>query len=478
MPGKKGVLPPILSYMRKPASFYKQSLAIAVPIMLQYMITFSLGFVDTVMVSLIGMEEMSAVALADMPVFVIQLIIFGVQSGAAVLISQHWGKQDLAGIDRILGVSLYISCGIVSVIAAVLYFFPTQVLFLTTDNASLVPIAEPYLKLIGAASLFDCAASMYIGLKRSTGNARFGMLVILTAAISNVAGNYIFIFGHFGAPELGVEGAALATVLSRILECSICVVSAASERQTLIQLRRVLMPGKESWGRFAAFAAPVMLNETMWGVGTALYTVIMGHMPMSTELLSAYTIAGGINKMCTVSLYGLSGAASVIIGREVVSNTRERVLETAKVLGTAALGIGLFTSLLLQALLWLVFKPFGFRALNLTPDAAALCSLMLCGFSFNAPFRSYETTAVIGTVRAGGDSRAAMLIDVLPLWLLTLPLMTVLGLLCETPPMFWFCFILTNESLPKAPLGYLRVKSGKWIRDLTHPAAEAPRTKV
>ncbi|MBQ2178456.1 MAG: MATE family efflux transporter, partial [Oscillospiraceae bacterium] len=165
---------------------------------LQNLITTSLGFIDTFMVGLLGSEEMSALTVANVPMFILQLVVFGLQSGSSVLISQYWGKGDRKSINRVLGIGIFVAGGISALAALVMCTAPQWVLYLITDNPRLVVLAMPYLRIVGVSYVFNALASIYIGMQRSTENPRFGMLVFASSTVFNTLGNYILIFGKLG----------------------------------------------------------------------------------------------------------------------------------------------------------------------------------------------------------------------------------------------------------------------------------------
>ena len=179
----------MFSYLHQPKGFYKHLFLLALPVIVQNFITTSLGFLDTFMVGLLGSDQMSAVTVANVPVFIIQLIVFGLQSGSSVLISQYWGRGDRESINRVMGIGFFIAGGVSVLFAIVLCAFPAQVLYLITDNLTLVTLAEPYLRIVGFSYIFNSISSIYIGMQRSIENPRFGMIVFATSMLCNTIGN-------------------------------------------------------------------------------------------------------------------------------------------------------------------------------------------------------------------------------------------------------------------------------------------------
>lgn len=453
------------SYLRRETGFYRRVFTLALPVVLQNLITTSLGFMDTFMVGLVGQEQMSAVTVANVPIYIMQLIVFGLQSGSRVLISQFWGRDDKESINRVMGIGIFVAGGISTVCALIMDFFPRQVLLLITDNLRLVELGIPYIRIVGFSYILNSVSSIYIGMQQSIENPRFGMTVFAISTVCNTIGNYILIFGKLGLPALGITGAAVATFGSRVVEFLIVVVYALRCKRMPLLPACILRPGRAVFRSFVKFSTPVLLNETLWGTGTSLYTVIMGHMEGSTDLISAYTVAGNIDKMVTVAIFGVAAAAAVIVGKEVGMGSRH-TYDIGRALIFVAFCTGFGVAVLEQGLFRLVLRPYVLPLFSMTPTAASLCSVMMIFYSLSAPLHAFATTGIVGVLRGGGDVRAAMLIDVVPLWCYTLPMLVLLGLVLDAP-IALFCFVMATESFLKVPFGLYRIHSGKWIHDVT-----------
>ena len=456
----------MFSYLHQPKGFYKHLFLLALPVIVQNFITTSLGFLDTFMVGLLGSDQMSAVTVANVPVFIIQLIVFGLQSGSSVLISQYWGRGDRESINRVMGIGFFIAGGVSVLFAIVLCAFPAQVLYLITDNLTLVTLAEPYLRIVGFSYIFNSISSIYIGMQRSIENPRFGMIVFAISMLCNTIGNYVLIFGKLGLPALGITGAAVATLLSRVVEFVIVVFYAFRCRTMPLMPHAIFHPGADMPHRFLRYSAPVLINETLWGTGFSLITVIMGHMAESSDLIAAYTLAGNIDRLVTSGLFGVAAATAVIIGKEIGLGNLKGVYNIGKALCFTALAFGVLLGLLEYAMFATLMRPFVMPLFSLSAVAEHLCSVMLLCYACSIPLHSFSTTMAVGVLRGGGDVNASLVIDNVPLWFGTLPLMCLLGLVLKVPNEV-FCLCLMIEYILKTPLGLIRLRSGKWIHDIT-----------
>ncbi len=453
--------------LHRESGFYRRLWTLAAPMILQNIITTSLGFADIFMVGLLGNAEMAAATAANVPVFIIQVVIFGFQSGMAVLVSQYWGRGDTDSINRCLGVALYAVTGFSTLLALITFLFPAQVLRLITPNEELVDLAVRYIQIVGFSYIFNGISSIYAGIQRSTEYPKFGMLLFGVSMCVNTFLNFVLIFGHFGAPAMGITGAAVATLTSRVVEFVIAAVFALSSRRLPLRWSCILRPGRAIVRSFLTYSTPVVCNEAMWSIGTSMLTVIMGHMANSQDMLAAYALVGNIDKLSTVVCFGLAGSAAVIVGKEIgQGHSRERVYEVSWTLLLVSMLVGGAVMALLLVLLPTFFRPVLFPLFQLAPGAAEAATYLAVVYAVFMPMRAFDITNITGVLRAGGDARVASLIDIGPLWLAAIPLMALAGLVLDAPT--WVvCIAMQAENLLKCPIGLVRFHSRKWINDVT-----------
>ena len=452
--------------MNQGRAFYRNVAKLALPIVLQNLCTTMLGLMDTFMVGALGEVPLAAVLVANTPVFVIQLVIFGLQSGSSVLISQFWGKGDTDSINRVLGLGWYVAGAIALLFAGLMTFFPVPLMGLLTDNQELVPLAASYARIVGPSYLFNSLTGVYVGAHRSMENPKLGMAIFAVSMCTNVFLNWVLIFGNLGAPALGVEGAAIATLISRVVEFAIMAGHIALNRRFRLRPALLVRPGRELIGKFLRYSGPVVFNETMWGLGTSLYKVVMGHMDDSTEILAARALAGNIEDLCTVVVFAIGGTTSIIIGREIGAGRRQGVYEKGATLDTLAFLCGAAIGLPLILLAWFVFPWLVYPFFHLSGHAGDITTMMLTFIGVFLPLRSFDSVNTVGVLRGGGDVRAAMLIDITPLWLVALPLSALFGLVLEWG-IFWVYVGIMSEQFVKFGVGLRRLRSRAWIHDVT-----------
>ena len=485
--------------MRRGPGFYREVVLLALPLVVQNLITNSMGLLDTVMVGALGELPLAAVALANIPCFVATFVIFGIQSGCSVLISQNWGKKDLDAISRVLGMGLYSAGAVMLAFALVTALLPGPFMSLFGSDGAVVEVAAEYIRIIGFSYLADCFVQIYIAAHRSMENPRLGMYILGLTVVSNTFLNWVLIFGKLGAPALGVTGAALATLISRCLGLALAGAHFALScldkenmpsggpdgtlkffslpflsrkgrrkgRRFRPALPALLRPGGAMARQFFRTAAPVVFNETTWGLGTALYGTIMGHMDGSKEILAAYAIAGNVERICTVAIFALAATSAVIVGREIgAGKDRKTVYEVGACLNLLTALTGAVLSVVLLTALHLVIIPYLYPVFGLSPAAASAATVMLTVIFSMQTLRGFNTTNIVGVLRGGGDVRAATVIDSAPLWFVSLPLAALAGLVLRLG-IVWVYLAIVTEGLVKLALGLARFRSGRWINDLT-----------
>ena len=458
--------------LKRDRAFYGYLLRLTGPIALQNLITFSLGLIDTLMVSQLGNDEMAAVTAANVPVFLLISIVFGVQSGVGILISQYWGKKDLPSISRAIGVAAGLGVALALVIALALFLWPVQIMDLMSNKHHLSLLGAPYLRVIGFSYVFNMLSSIYVSAQRSVENASFGMKLFGMSTVLNTGMNYLLIFGKCGFPMLGVEGAAIATLLSRVAEFAVCLFCALRSRVIPLDLKALLRPGWEMLRRFVKYASPVMANELFWGLGNSLLTVILGHMTISVEFLAANAVMGNLNRLFLVVCFGLGAATAVMIGKAIgEGQSHDELMDLSRTLSWVTILVGAALAVIALALVPLLFQPVIFPLFKLYDLSAHLATtLAVTGFAC-IPFHAYSISAVTGILRAGGDVFWSTALDLGPQWLVALPLTALLALVLDTDP--WFVSLaIQAESFIKCPICLWRIRSRKWIHDVTLPEGE------
>ena len=452
--------------LKQPKGFYKGVFSLMIPMVLQNLISQTVALADTMMVGMLGEQFLAAATMAATPLFIFTIFTFGVQSGVGILVAQYWGKGNTSVINRVLGIGLYASVSVTLIGALLISAFPHQVLGLITSDKALVEFGVSYARIIVYSMPLNAISMIYIACQRSMENARLGVLVLAASSVFNVLGNWVLIFGKLGMPALGMQGAALASLSARALEVVIIFVYALHSTRLPLKVRLLLSPGVSIIKDFFKYSLPVLLNESLWGFGAMLYPVIFGHMSGAQSILAAYSIAGNLDRLFAVAVFACGGATAVIVGREIGAGRTEQVQSVARSLIALAFIIGLISGSLMLIARFTILEPIVFPLFDLTNEAATSAAIMLTIIACVIPLRTVGFTMGIGVLRGGGDVKALLVIDVGTLYLIALPIAAIAGLVLKTGIAVVYSSIMFEDAV-KTSLIYMRIRSKKWIHDVT-----------
>ena len=436
------------------------------PMILQNLVTNCMALADSFMVGALGETELAAVTMANSVFYVLSLIIFGIQSGTGVLVAQYYGKGRLDAINRIMGMGYYVSLGLTALIALLAFFFPMQLMQLVTNNPDLWEPGAEYARIVGFSYVCMAFSGVYIAVQRSMENPGLGAILLTVSGALNILLNYMFIFGKWGAPAMGCAGAAVATLLSRVLE--VLVVTGCFFRSKRLPVKPGLMlrPGRIIAGDFIKYSLPVVLNEGMWSLAMSLFSIIMGHMPNSTPILAAYTIAGNIDRMAAVALFAAGNATAVIIGRDIGCGDTKEIYGKGVALNFVCFVTGIISMGLLLTIRATLLDGFIFPLMDISAEAGELAKMMLAFIAVVMPLRSLNLCNIVGVFRGGGDVRFGLICDIGPLYCVCLPAAALCGLVFGLGiTAVYVCICL--DDFCKVFLCLPRLRSGKWINSVT-----------
>lgn len=455
-----------MHYLRQGRGFYRSAIALMLPMILQNLVTNCMALADSFMVGALGETELAAVTMANSVFYVLSLIIFGIQSGTGVLVAQYYGKGRLDAINRIMGMGYYVSLGLTALIALLAFFFPMQLMQLVTNNPDLWEPGAEYARIVGFSYVCMAFSGVYIAVQRSMENPGLGAILLTVSGALNILLNYMFIFGKWGAPAMGCAGAAVATLLSRVFE--VLVVTGCFFRSKRLPVKPGLMlrPGRIIAGDFIKYSLPVVLNEGMWSLAMSLYSIIMGHMPNSTPILAAYTIAGNIDRMAAVALFAAGNATAVIIGRDIGCGDTKEIYGKGVALNFVCFVTGIISMGILLTIRATLLDGFIFPLMDISAEAGELAKMMLAFIAVVMPLRSLNLCNIVGVFRGGGDVRYGLICDIGPLYCVCLPAAALCGLVFGLGiTAVYVCICL--DDFCKVFLCLLRLRSGKWINSVT-----------
>jgi putative MATE family efflux protein len=440
--------------------FFSQLLLLASPIILQQFIFSSLGMIDTMMIGQLGDVSVAAVGIANQVFFLVNLLLFGITSGSAIFTAQYWGKKDIPRIKQVLGLSLILSLVGAGVITLIAILFPEAVIRLYTTDPEVIKPGGEYLRIVAISYLFAAVSYSFFVILRSIENVRLPMITSVFALSLNTILNYGLIFGNFGFPQLGIEGAATATVIARLFEvCLILLLVYWKKLPLAASPIELLRWDLIRLGKFFQTTLPVIITEIIWSLGTTTYNAIYAH--ISTQAIAAYNVALSVDRLVFVIFIGLGNACAIMIGNKIGEEDRN----SASLFGRKFLLLGFSSALILGLLMLLVKNPL-ISLFGVTPETTRLAEYIMLVMIFSLPIRSMNLILLIGILRSGGDTIYAFFIDAGVIWMIGVPL-AYIGAFIFRLPIHWVYLMVVTEEIVKMSLGLIRFFKGRWIHTLT-----------
>lgn len=440
--------------------FYRRLLILTLPIVIQNLINSLLNMADTVMIGRLGEVELASVGIANQFFFFYSLILFGINAGGAMFISQYWGKNDLKNIRSTMSISL-LSTLLISIIFTLIGInLSENIIRIFNPNIQVVFYGSSYLKIVAFSYLFTGITISYAFASRSIENTVLPMVANMVGLFVNILLNYGLIFGNFGLPELGVRGAAIATVIARIIE-SILIITYIYWKKVIIDigLKDIKLIDRKFMRIIFLGTLPILINEFVWGLGNITYNIIYARIGVSATATMQITTT--IMNLFMIVIMGLGNSSVVVIGKEIGANNIDKAKLFGKRLYKTSLLVGFFIAVV-------VF----FNAGNLVnlfnmPDNVLLDTKMTLQVnSIILLFRTYNFMMIVGILRGGGDSKYAVITQGFTMWLIGIPLAYV-GAFIFKFPIYGVIGLCTLEELIKMFILNRRFKSGRWVKNIT-----------
>ncbi|HFE9701101.1 TPA: MATE family efflux transporter [Clostridium perfringens] len=440
--------------------FYRLLFSIALPIAVQNLITFMVSMVDTLMVGALGEIQLSAVSIANNLFFVLTILMFGLAGGSNIMISQYWGKGNVKTIHKILAIMYRVCLLITGIFIFIALFLPKYFMGIFTTDKAVIDFGASYLRIVCIGYLFYSITNCTIMMLRSVKTVSISIIVYTASLVVNSMLNWILIFGNLGAPELGIRGAAIATVCARITEFSIVLVFMfIYERKIGLKLEHLLKLDKEILKDYVGLCTPVLCNELLWAIGASMISVIVGR--MGTEVVAANSINGVAHQFVTVFIFGMSNATAVIIGNTIGEGKKEKAKEYAYSIGIFSVVMGCISGLMI-----LLIKPFVVNFYNVSYSTKLIAMEIMTVTSGIIVFQSLASNFMMGVLRGGGDAKFVLINDLIFMWLVAIPGGFFVAFVLELPVALVFLVIKCDEIL-KSLTSVYRVISGKWVNDVT-----------
>ena len=440
-------------------AFYRDMFKIALPVALQNIISYSVNLTDTVMLGKLGEIALSAASLANQVFFVFTAVCTGVSGGAVVLSSQYWGKRDVASIQKVTTIAVKIMALVSALFTALVLFFPRQLMQIYSNELQVIDAGVDYLRVVALSYLFYGLSSVLLIILRSVETVRISVYVSIVSFLLNILFNYIFIFGKWGAPVMGVAGAAVGTLIARFVEL-VMVLFYLLLRDQKIQYRLSMLRCKSPalFRDLLRYGLPVMIGEFLTALGTTGHSVVLGH--LGATVVAANSICLVVFQMATSMIVGLGGASAIYIGKAVGLGDRAFVNSRVAKLER----FYLLTGIVFCLVILLIRRPvIAFYPIEEETKAVAL--QLMVAYAVMAFFRAFTVPMTSGILRGSGDTRFAMITDVCSLWFSCLT-GAFAAFVLHLPVIGVFVCLKLDMPL-RGIASFIRLRGDRWIKDVT-----------
>lgn len=437
----------------------QQMLHLVVPIAIQQFMLALVSATDALMLGFVDQTSLSAVSLAGQVQFVLNLFVAGIAAGCGIMIAQYWGKRDTASIEKVMPVALYtnlLSGGIFTVLALMI---PGGLMHIFTNDPLLISNGASYLRAVALSYVFCGISQIYLILLKNTGHAALSSKISSSAVIINIILNAILIFGLFGAPRLGIVGAAYATVTARLIELVWAYVAVRHAHNVAIRWSGILHTSKVLTKDFWYYTTPALGAALVWGIAFVLYSVILGH--MGSDAVAANSIASIVKSMVQCVIRGVSAGAGILVGNLLGANE----LEKAKTYGGRITRISILIGVVTGTIL-IILSPFVSHVAPMSDTARGYLQFMMVVLGFNLMGQSVNTTVLDGIFCAGGDAKFDMIGNLGAMWCFSVPLGFITAFVFHAP--VWLVYIIISlDEIVKLPAVYKHYKKYVWVRNIT-----------
>ena len=441
----------------KEKSFYKLILSIAVPVVLQNMITIGVNIMDTLMLGNYGEVQLSASSLANEFINIYHIMCMGMSMGAAVLTAQYYGAGNNPSLKKIVTIVLRMGLVIAAAFTVVTLLFPEELMRLYTPDEAVIEKGVLYFRISAVTYVLLGVSLILTNILRTVHQVRFPLVLSIVTFFVNVFFNWVFIYGRLGAPEMQIEGAALGTVIARLVECgSLVTYFFVFDKRIGYRIKDLFMKCGNHAGVYITYAMPVMVSDTLLALGNSAVSIIMGH--IGASFVAANSIISQTVRLSTVFNQGLSSASSVITGNTLGKGERDKAYHQGVTFLCLSILIGLAAAVII-----LLISPLLVESFNITQETKDIAYQLMASVSVMMVFQTVQSVLTKGVLRGGGDTRFLMLADILFLWLASIPLGYLCGLVWHLSP-FWIYAALKIDWVIKSVWCIFRLRSKKWIR--------------
>ncbi|MDC7226112.1 MAG: MATE family efflux transporter [Spirochaetales bacterium] len=434
---------------------------IAAPVALQNLIISSLSFVDTLMIGQLGEVEIAAVGIGNQLFFLYTLLLFGIGSASGIFVSQFWGKKDYASIRKTSGLSVLLGLAGALPFSFLSLIIPEKLVGIFSTDREVIRLGADYVSVVAVSYLFSAVVITMSQVQRSIEKANLPFIVSAVSLGMNTLLNWLLIFGKAGFPALGVSGAAIATAVARGVECILLIVLIYNGRENPAAgtFREMTGFSADFLKRFIKTASPVIINELFWALGMTVFKVVYGR--MGTSALASVNIAEAVMNLMFVAMIGSSTGTAVLTGKKIGEGDYDGARRNGRSFIKFALIEGIVIALICAA-----FSGILPRGFNVDDSLKQSASIIILIFSAFLPFKSFNIHSIVGIFRGGGDTLFAAVTEIAGVWGVGVVLAFITGIYLELPVYIVYAFV-SLEEVVKSVICMMRVRSEKWVHDLT-----------
>ena len=444
----------------KDKSFYRSLFLLALPIALQNFVTFSIGMADNVMVGALGDTAVSGLYMGNQIQTLLQIFSGGIEAAILVLAAQYWGKRDTESIRRIASIGIRFSLAFGLIITVICAIFPAWVISLFTPDSAIIECGTEYLRTVCFSYVFFCLTQSLIAAMRSVETARIGLTVSVVSLFINLILNYLLIFGKLGFPALGVAGAAIATLIARIVEAAIMVIYVLYKDGKLhFSFCELLKTDRELLRDFIKYGAPLIAGQLVWATNMMANSSIMGRQT-EVGIVAALSIANTMGNLAYVVMNGMSGAVGIITGKTVGSGQKDKMKEYAKTVQVLFLGLGILTGILI----FCIRTPF-ISMYNVSAEAAMQARHLIAVLSVTSVGTCYQAACLFGLVKSGGDISFVFKNDFIFVFFVVIPSALITTYFGAPAWVVFAC--LKCDQIFKCFVAIVKINRYNWMKNLT-----------
>ena len=447
-------------FFTRSRSFYRALFTMLITLALQNLIAYSVNMADNIMLGSYSQPALSGAAAVNQIFFIVQQLALGIGDGLVILAAQYWGEGRVSPIRRLTGTAMKFGVLCSVIIIALCMLMPARLLGIFTRDAAIIAEGTSYLSIIQFTFLFFIMTQVLMAALRSVEVVKISFYISIVSLVVNVGINYTLIFGRFGMPELGVQGAAIGTLAARILEFVIILIYVLRiDKRLKLFSERFLKRDAALTKDYFRTEVPILLSSLLWAVSVPMQTAILGH--LSSDAIAANSVATTFYQYLKVIVQAMSAASAVMIGRAIGIGKMERIRSDARTLAVIDVIIGLILGLLLFALRGPLLSLYRIddSALQLADRLIVIMSVVMVGMSYQMPVS-------FGIIRGGGDARFTMIMNMISTWAIVMPLSFLAAFVWKWPVPFVVMAIQSDQIFKGLPT-FIRFRSYKWMRKLT-----------